>query len=208
MIDSLRTSRLQWFPQVGIGYYPVQANPYDATYWTRYRKLDQSPSGDALTLARRNLVHEYFDGPLVDVGIGGGRFVQECPGARGYDVNEHAIAWLKETGRWADPYRERIDAACFWDSLEHIHDPAPLLANIRCYAFVSIPIFLGPEHVLRSKHYKPEEHVWYFTADGLRWFMWRLGFVQCDGNTMEQACGREDIGTFVFVRRGECTSSV
>lgn len=205
MIDSLRADRLEWFPQLGLGYYPVKDSPYDAAYWERYRKMDRTPSGDALTLARSRLVSSYFNGEVVDVGVGGGRFVEDHLYARGYDINPEAVRWLKGIGRWTDPYAEQVDAVSFWDSLEHIHDPAPLLARVRYYAFISVPIFEDAEHVLRSRHYRTDEHCWYFTADGLRWFMWQHGFRQREQNAMEQKCGREDIGTFVFARRGECT---
>jgi hypothetical protein len=94
-----------------------------------------------------------------------------------------------------------VDAVTFWDSLEHIHDPGPLLANVRRFVFVSLPVFSGPDDVLRSKHYKREEHCWYFTQRGLRNFMWEFGFQFVAGNNMEQAAGREQIESFVFERR-------
>ena len=202
MLDSLQADRLRWYPEVGVGYYPVppEAAPYDADYWNRYRAMDRTPAGDALTAARLGLVGEYFNGDAVDVGIGGGRFVEDRPRTRGFDVNPEAVAWLKGTGRWCDPYAGPVDAATFWDSLEHIHDPRALLSNVRYYAFVSCPIFRGPEHVLRSRHFRRDEHVWYFTPEGIRWFMEAQGFLMVEHNAMEQDCGREDIGTFVFAR--------
>lgn len=206
LLDSIEADRLRWFPEVGIGWFPVAASPYDAGYWHRYRAMDRTEAGDRLTAARLSLVDTYYNGgSLVDVGIGGGRFVEDCPRARGFDVNPEAVLWLKGVGRWCDPYEAPVDAATFWDSLEHIHDPAPLLANVRYYAFVSIPIFTAPDHVLRSRHYRKDEHCWYFTPEGLRWFMWQHGFKQVERNTMEQDCGREDIGTFVFARIDPCS---
>lgn len=183
---------------MGIGWYPVVAQPYDAAYWTRYRGYDATPAGDLLTLMRRGLVADYWSGDLVDVGIGGGRFVAERPDTRGFDVNPHAQAWLREQGAWCDPYAEQVDAVCFWDSLEHIHDPGPLLVNVRRFAFVSCPIFDGPEHVLRSKHFRRDEHCWYFTAGGLQRFMAGFGFEEIHADQREQTAGREDIGSFVF----------
>jgi hypothetical protein len=37
--------------------------------------------------------------------------------------------------------RTPVDVACFWDSLEHIHNPTPLLQNVRRWVFTSLPIF-------------------------------------------------------------------
>lgn len=201
LFDSLRKARLQWLPELGLGWYPVQSDPYGATYWQRYRSLDITPTGDALTAMRMSLVDEYWEGEVVDIGIGGGKFVAERPHTRGYDVNPCAIDWLKTQGAYCDPYSEPVDAVCFWDSLEHIHDPAPLLANVRRLVFMSLPIFEGPEHVLRSKHYKPDEHCFYFTNNGLQRFMSGFGFELIHDDQREQSAGREDIGTYVFKRR-------
>ena len=137
---------------------------------------------------------------MVDIGIGGGRFVTEHPNAKGFDINPEAVAWLQWTGNWVDPYSSIVEAATFWDSLEHIHDPRPLLRNVRRYCFVSLPIFKDCNHILRSKHYRQDEHCWYFTRRGIVLFMKAFGFEQIKVCTMEQACGREDIETFVFGR--------
>jgi len=200
--DSLRDERLQWLPELGLGYYPVTENPYVESYWQAYRTLDRAPSGIALTALRRVLVSAWWDGAVVDVGIGGGRFVIERPNTRGFDVNPAAIDWLQTRGLWCNAARESVDAMCFWDSLEHIHEPGALLANARRFVFVSCPIFTGPEHALRSKHYKPAEHCWYFTSPGLVGFMAGFDFEVVFEDRMEQTVGREDIGSFVFRRVG------
>jgi len=189
---------------MGIGWYPVAeaAQPYGREYWKRYIGYDMTPVGIELTNARMDMVDRHWSGELVDIGIGGGRFVRERPNTKGYDINLHASAWLKSIGLWRDPYAGRIQAASFWDSLEHIADPAPLLANVIAYVFMSLPIFDGPDHVLRSKHYRKDEHYWYFTEPGLQHFMRRHGFEFVESSHMEQDCGREDIGSFVFRRIG------
>jgi hypothetical protein len=200
LFDSLRENRLQWIAELGIGYFPVTAQPYNAEYWENYRRLDKSPSGDALTGIRIDLVAKHWVGAVTDIGIGGGRFVTERPQTFGYDVNPVAVAWLHEHGRFQDPHKEEVDAVTLWDALEHIHDPRPLLANVRKLVFVSIPIFKGLSDVLRSKHLKPKEHVWYFERCGLNTFMELAGFVPIDWNRMETEAGREQIETFVFRR--------
>lgn len=196
----LRDKQLQWLPDLGIGWYPVTAQPYDANYWEDYRARDASPQGARLTELRRNLVDSYWDDAVVDVGIGGGRFVLEQPNAMGYDINPHAVAWLQERGAWHDPSLARIGAATFWDSLEHIHDPGPILRNVGRFVFTSLPIFTGIGHVRRSKHFKTDEHCWYFTRNGIVCFMSRYGFELVYEDRREEFC-REDIGTFVFRRR-------
>ena len=192
---------LQWMPQLGIGWYPVRSSPYDLAYWEKYRGLDRTSVGDALTECRLELVRRHHKGQIVDIGIGGGRFVVEHADARGFDVNPYAVDWLQSMRLYTDPRKTQVDAACFWDSLEHIHDPRSIMANVSRYCFVSAPIFEDCAHVLRSKHFKPDEHCWYFTCSGIVKFMERFGFEMVEQTMMEQTCGREDIVSFVFARR-------
>ena len=67
--------------------------------------------------------------------------------------------------------------------------------------FLCLPLFTGPEHVLRSKHFRPDEHYWYWTYEGLLWWMGEHGFTCIEHGTPESLLGREDIHTFVFNRR-------
>lgn len=190
--------QLVWWPELGLGWYPVEDQPYDRAYWEKYLVMDVSPTGDALNEARCNLVRKYYTGnDLVDVGIGGGRFVREI-GGFGYDINPDAVEWLNREGRWRNPYVCTVEALTFWDSLEHIHDPVSLLSHAKDYVFVSAPIYENADHILRSKHFRKDEHCHYWTKDGLIRLMSGWGFDCLEYNEMEQACGREDIGTFVF----------
>ena len=171
---------------------------YAGSYFENYRKLDATDMGYRLTCARVNMVRRHYAGSdIVDVGIGGGRFVTES-GAFGFDVNPEAVEWLKRVGRYREPAGE---ALTFWDALEHIPDPARAVEAATEWVFVSMPIYRNAEDVLSSKHYKPGEHLWYWTKDGLiRWFH-RLGFYCVEVNHAESELGREGILSFAF-RRG------
>lgn len=206
-------SGLTWWPDKGMGYYPVKINgQYGEDYWQQYQSYRKSAIADALMKARVDLVEKHAPGePVVDIGIGSGHFLEAltarrahligASGAWGFDVNPCGIRWLKERGMWADPYAEKPSHICCWDSLEHIEDPSRLVSQVRRTIFVSIPIFTDMQHVLRSKHFKPDEHIWYFTSSGfLRW-MDDLGFTCVEENDMESRAGRQEIGTFVFSRR-------
>jgi hypothetical protein len=152
--------------------------------------------------ARSDLVNRlYGDAQVVDIGIGSGHFIESRKVSTfGYDVNPVAIRWLLERDLWWDPYARDPDAITCWDSLEHLARPETLVRCVKNMIFISIPIFLDPDHVIRSKHYKPNEHFWYFTRDGLTEWMRRYGFSLVEENHMETNLGREDIGTFVFKR--------
>lgn len=202
IFSAWQTRSLLWLPEHGMGHYPVDpaAEPYDAAYFAKYRAYARTPMGRALTRARVALVASYTDSRLVDVGIGCGQFVEARPHTLGYDVNPVAVAWLRGCGLFFDPYRERIGSASFWDSLEHIPDPGALLANVDEYAFISVPIFTGADHALTSRHFRPDEHRWYWTRNGLAAWMAAQGFERLHWSAMESAIGREDIETFVFRR--------
>jgi Methyltransferase domain len=154
--------------------------------------------------ARFNFVEQHYRGVLIDVGIGSGAFIELRRARRrttyGYDVNPAGIAWLEERSLFVDPHLVSFEAATLWDVLEHISDFQSLLANISEWLFVSLPIFRDYEHALRSKHFKPAEHYWFFTRDGLVFAMKACGFSLVSENTIETELGREDIGTFAFRR--------
>jgi len=173
--------------------------PYDSAYWNKYRVMDDTETGEKLTSARVDMVRRHFKGQGIDVGIGGGRFVT-ASGFHGFDVNSAALAWLVSRGAYANPYLDKPEAITCWDSLEHVPDPDLLLASTREWLFVSMPIFEGQQHCLFSKHYKPGEHIHYFTFDGFISYCISQGFVLAEHNIMESDLGREDIHSFAFRR--------
>ena len=204
LFSSIVAQSLRWYPEVGVGYYPVDSKdaPYDEKYFAKYQVMEVTPVGKALIAARLALVEKYLSSQVVvDIGIGSGGFVRAARCA-GYDVNPHAVAWLREKEKWCDPYDyQRVRAICCWDSLEHVRIPSALLRRVEGYVFLSIPIFQDVEHVLRSKHFRKDEHYWYFTDLGLKTFMSYHGFDCIEQNMMETTLGREDIGSYVFRRR-------
>lgn len=181
--------------------------PYDDAYFDKYARYAETERGKAITNARLEFVAKYWEGQLIDVGIGCGDFVGArnaralrfgCDAATyGFDVCEKAVEWLKDQDCYLD---HAIEAVCFWDSLEHMEYPRTWLLDAGYWVFVSLPIFDGPEHALRSKHLRRDEHWWYFTESGFIRYMDDVGFSLVEKNRMEEAHGREDIGTFAFHR--------
>jgi hypothetical protein len=206
LVAQFSSRRLTWWPQLGIGYYPVEIDfeLYNQDYFDRFDHNARTDLGRALMQARFNFVEQHYRGTLIDVGIGSGAFVElRCAQRRttyGYDVNPAGIAWLKERALFVDPYLVAFDAVTLWDVLEHISDFQSLLANVSNWVFLSLPIFRDHEHALRSKHFRPDEHYWYFTRDGLVFAMKMCGFALVSESMIETELGREDIGTFAFKR--------
>lgn len=198
---------LVWLPEKGVGYFPVTAGdaPYDADYFAKYRAYRRLPTFEPINAARVALVNRYV-GPatlVCDVGIGDGAFI-EARGSRwtlGYDVNPVAVDWLKTNGAWCDPYAQPVEVLTFWDCLEHIHDASALLANVTRWVFVSIPIVPGDGPPSAEwKHFRRDEHCWYFTRKGLIAWMAAHGFECVEVNANEVLAGREDIEAFAFRR--------
>lgn len=194
---------LLWIEGQGVGYFEVTDQPYDQAYFDRYADQAESEIGGRLMTARAALVAKHWSGGVVDVGIGSGAFLdaRRDPRDRGFDVNPVGIEWLELGGMFQDIYAEPAGAATFWDSLEHIRRPDLALARVRTAAFVSLPIFRDVAHVLASKHFRPDEHYWYWTRAGFLTFADRCGFAVVEHNTMESLIGREDIETFVLARK-------
>lgn len=176
---------------------------YDAAYWESYRARADTHIGRRLNDARVDLVRDHCrreENSIIDVGIGSGQFV-EALHCWGFDVNPAAIEWLQQRGQWNDLYARQWDVATFWDALEHIPVPSLAVRQVRRYAFVSLPIFADLDHCLNSKHYKPGEHLWYFTDRGIKAWFDAQGFDCVEQNHIETDIGREGIGTYVFKRR-------
>lgn len=191
---------MKWNEDKGWGFL-VPTAPCPKNYWVEYRDLDQTPMGRVLTALRVGMVDQWADHPfgqIVDVGIGGGAFV-EAMGCLGTDINGEAIAWLKARGElWGG---ESVSVMTFFDSIEHIEDPCLYLAKAKKHVFLSTPIYEDEAGVYRSKHYKPLEHCWYFTDHGIKEFMDDAGFFLLEQTRIEDDAGREGIGSYAFQRR-------
>lgn len=195
---------LTWWPELGMGFYPVKQQdwPYDRAYFDKYRQDRDTPIGRALNKARVDMVARHYHGAVVDFGIGDGAFITARGASTyGYDVNPAGIEWLQEQRKYIDYYSHKHEAVSFWDALEHVYDIEGTVSHIVKYAFVSIPIFHSGEHCYMSKHYRKDQHVWYFTTKGIIDWFDRQGFDCVEANTEETKIGREDIGSFVFRRR-------
>lgn len=142
---------------------------------------------------------------IVDVGIGSGLFVKTLRTfgykAWGMDINPHAIRWLNERG-WLWKEDNPITAMTFWDSLEHLSNPVEfILSRSPQFVLVSTPIYFNEQDCLHSKHFRPDEHLWYFTQEGLQMMMKKIGYSLLEENWDEsRKAKRENIMSFAFQR--------
>ncbi len=208
-------AELIYYPQRGYGVMEPDETTqfvYDDAYFQNFENMGQTLRGDRLMTMRAILVRdvicdEGFDLPFVDVGIGSGAFIEKADMFtlqkwKGFDRPDQPFEWLTQRDRWHDLRVEFCDVATFWDSLEHCteQEAHTLLNHVRKFAFISMPIYENGDAITSSKHFKPGEHILYFTERGLIGWMFDRGFELVDRNRIEERCGRDGIGTFAFTR--------
>ena len=181
--------------------------PYEKDYFEKYVSYEDTEISIKLNEFRTAITKKYCKS-LLDIGIGSGEFIKKSSiKVFGYDINPIAIEWLNQRGLLLDPYTGkklsmRIEGVSLWDALEHIPDPSDLLSRFSPgqYVFISIPIFSDLLKVRESKHYRPNEHYYYYTEAGLRKFMAEHRFKFIEMSDAEIQAGREGIYSFVFRR--------
>ena len=180
--------------------------PYDEAYFDKYVKYEDTPISHGINKGRIALSHKYCK-TILDIGIGSGEFIKKSTAKMyGFDINPKAVVWLKDRRIWVDPYEHipaDIEGITMWDTLEHIPKPTELLEKLRSgmYAFVALPIFDDLTKVRFSKHYRPNEHYYYYTVGGLTKYLDDVGFDFVEICDKESLSGRENILAFAFKKR-------
>jgi len=179
---------------------------YNEDYFNKYIQYENSNIGITINKDRLDITLKYaHNGGILDIGIGCGTFLNTIKDNKKYgtDINPRAISWLRERNLYIDPYKMGIptDIRCitFWDSLEHFPDPSEILylINKDTFCIFSIPI-VDIDNISLSKHYRPNEHYWYFNIPGFIKYMTRYGFEFKEMTDFEMLAGRDSIYTFVF----------
>lgn len=185
----------------GIGYQKDMSHlvSYNEDYFNKCLSYEDREIALKINRGRIGLVNHYFDGPVLDIGVGSGEFIKKRPKTYGYDINPVAVEWLKEHGRFSNRFEDFM-CFTFWDVIEHVPDPGKYFDRIPrwAYVFTSIPVFEDLTKIRKSKHYRPNEHLYYFTKNGLINWMQHYGFLFLQMQDFEIDAGREDIYTFAF----------
>lgn len=196
---------LFYFDGIAIQKDRTQSVEYGEDYFEKYIKYEGSSTSNSLNASRVAVTEKYCKS-ILDIGIGSGEFIKSSKiKVYGFDINELAVKWLKFHRLYANPYKDMpdVEGLTFWDSLEHFPEPQDILKIIRPnqYAFISIPIISNILKVKENKHYRPNEHYYYFTMTGLISYMKWSGFKFIEHVDAEIKAGRKDIVTFVFQRQ-------
>jgi hypothetical protein len=179
-----------------------QSVDYGIDYYEKYIKYESTEIAKKINKGRTAITEKYCDS-ILDIGIGSGEFIKSSQiKVFGFDINPFAIKWLKEKEIFINPFEKmpEVGGLSFWDSLEHMKNPNSILSLVKSgqYVFISIPIFKNLIKVKESKHYRPNEHYYYFTKKGMIKYMKDSNFSFVENQNFETKSGRENILTFVF----------
>lgn len=188
----------------GVAYQRDMSNlvAYDDEYYAKCEAKDGGEIARRINEGRVALVKRYVGaGRVCDVGIGSGDFIKHRPNTYGFDVNPVAIEWLKRNDLWMVSF-DYFSSFTFWDVIEHCPTPEDYLKRVPLHglAFFSIPVFADLKRVRESKHYRPNEHLYYWTEAGFLEWMLDHGFRVLERTDFETEAGRESIVSFAFRR--------
>lgn len=179
---------------------------YDDGYLSKFAAYDGAIA-EAVNRGRCELMRRHIPPGVrvIDVGAGDGAFVRAAGLAGfdtfGFDVIPAAVKSLREADCYAEDVSD-FDAVTLWDTIEHLDMPELCLRSIRkgAHLFASIPVFSDLNRIRESKHYRPGEHFYYWTASGFIDYMAIYGFRALEASPHEMNAGRENIGAFAFCK--------
>lgn len=180
---------------------------YDADYLAKVDAYEDTKIAKAVNAGRCALLsrHVKKGATVLDVGAGSGAFVRAARAvgfaAYGFEVIPEGVRRLRAAGVFQDD-PAGFHAVTFWDSLEHMEDPEAWLRKLGKgpKVFASLPVFRDLRSIRTSKHYRPGEHLHYFTSGGFIDWMALYGFKFLEQSTHETEAGRQGIGAFAFWR--------
>ena len=206
--DSVRDNDLAICEKRGVAYQAVGGRVgYGADYFSKVQAYEGTPTAKAANAGRVAMLERQIapGASVLDWGAGTGAFVKAAAAsgfaAKGWDVNPVARIKLTELGVVdGDPYR--FDAVTMWDTIEHMEQPGEVFKSIKKggHFFASLPIFDDLKKIRESKHYRPGEHLHYWTDAGFVDWMALWGFRLLERSGHEVDVGRESIGAYAFRR--------
>ena len=165
---------------------------YNIEYYEKMLR-EYSATAEQISRLRWAWIKDINPKTVLDYGCGCGWFRAWRPS--GIEVYSYDIADYPQTGIDLKMY----DVVCFWDVLEHIPDFSdiePILALARHIA-LTIPIFNQEVTLSKWKHFKPGEHIHYFTENTLIALFERYSFVYMASGTPE-CPPRKEVTSFLF----------
>lgn len=167
---------------------------YNADYARQYDRRPAKQMSDV----RWNFIQQHLGllhgSRVLDIGYGNGAFLKRArdAGMSIYGIDVHSEDFGIPTVSFDT--RLNFDLICFFDSLEHLPDFNAVLQLKAGAVIVSIP--RTPKQILTRpsvwRHYKPGEHLHYFSTHSLDKLMDRWGFQTkvADGHPEDELRGK------------------
>jgi len=153
---------------------------YNLEYYEHMLRI-YSKTAEQICKIRWNFIKEIKLLTILDYGSGVGWFRAYRP--KDIEVDSYDIANYPQTGIQKKEY----DLVCFWDVLEHLENfnqIKSLLINTKAVA-VSMPIKPKKIKLENWKHFKPNEHLHYFTIETLDALFKTYNFIKLKGGYPE-----------------------
>ena len=186
---------------------------YSNKYLDKFKAYKENACmNSAINEARCELVSIYAGlEQVLDIGCGNMDFMalyhtKNCPLIYGYDVIPDTVKALQVLKAYVNPYHDyigNISVITMFDVLEHIADIDALLDKMPALSYIitSIPIYESLDDIKDSPHYRPGEHIWYFTDAGIKSLMNCNDYKYIESTDIETDIGRQDIRTYVFRKK-------
>jgi len=165
---------------------------YDLDYYERMLRLN-AQTGEQISKVRWEWINEINPRIVLDYGSGCGFFRTYRPAditVYSYDVGPYPQTGIELT---------IYDVVCFWDVLEHLPDFKPLEPVLALSRYVALSLPIKPQDTLWNdwKHFKPGEHLHYWTGETVQEFFQKYGFKLMKSGYPE-CPPRQDIKSFLF----------
>ena len=169
---------------------------YDTAYYYNLLRIHAS-TAKLICGIRWDLLNKNIPGikTVLDYGCGVGFF--KAFGPAGIDVDTYDIMPVVQTGIT----KPRYDVLTMWDVLEHIPDFTDLELVLKSVDYVAITLPVKPDGKEWNawKHFKPGEHLHYYTTD-LLCALFRIYGFELKIETDVECPPREDIRSYIFKR--------
>jgi len=166
-----------------------QKNPspyaYGEEYLNSYKKIKEKCI--LLSEIRMNFLNQHAPNleSLLDFGSGTGEFLEYASKSVervfSYDIIPKNFTFAHTLKDLEEVRGEQFDVVCFFDCLEHILDPKPVIKLLNTkYIYISLPwchyTEMGEEWFMNWKHRKPDEHIHHFNDVSLQAYMTSVGY--------------------------------